>query len=123
MRLLLSIELRRPANPSSNSSSAAGTVPAARSEQGSTRLFYIALKYRWPVHWRSFKEPIREKFPRTWPRFHTGLQLTRETSCLDKLFGPVLTCELISRPELAAPAQTFFLGQPRCVKLLYLVHP
>ena len=65
MRQLLSIELRRPANPSSNSSSAARTVSAARSEQRSTRLFYIALKDRWPVHWRSFKEPIREKFPRT----------------------------------------------------------
>ena len=62
---LLSIELRRPENLSSNSSSAARTVPVARSEQRSTRLFYIALKDRWPVHSRSFKEPIREKFPRT----------------------------------------------------------
>jgi len=38
---------------------------APRAEQRSTKLFYIALKDRWPVHWRSFKEPIRGKFLRT----------------------------------------------------------
>jgi len=37
------------------------------------------------------------------------------------LLGSRLTCELTSRPELAAPAQAFFLGQPRCVELLYLL--
>ena len=61
---LLSFNLLRRRNLLSNNSSAARTVPVARTEQRSTRLFYIALKDRWPAHWRSFKRQIRGKFPR-----------------------------------------------------------
>ena len=38
---------------------------AAVSEERSTKLSYIALKDRWPAHWRSFKEAMGGKFPRT----------------------------------------------------------
>jgi hypothetical protein len=61
----LPFNLRRRQNLSLNNLSAARIVPVARSEQRSTRSFYIALKARWPVQSQSFKEQVRGKFPRT----------------------------------------------------------
>ena len=64
--------------------------------------------------------------------FTPGYSRPGGTSCPDKLsarcthkprslLGSRLTCELTSRPELAAPAQPFFLCQARCVEPVYLV--
>jgi rare lipoprotein A (peptidoglycan hydrolase) len=64
-KLFRSVDPRRRENLSSNSSSAARTVAPARPEPKLTKLFSIALKDRWPLHWRSFKKLIGGKFPRT----------------------------------------------------------
>ena len=57
------------------------------SEQRSTRLFYIALKDRWRVHSRNFKEAIRGKFPRTIDRNGDIYQMVNDTDCANHCMG------------------------------------
>ena len=54
--------------------------------------------------------------------FHVARRLIGRCTRGAKIqLGSRLTCELTSRPEAAAPAQTFFLCQACCMELLYLV--